>query len=175
MPLYKGPAGYGRILNIVVGLIISIFFVCLALGLAQAAVPEAPIFTPLAFFVSLVSGFCVAYVVGDAMPFVNWSNAAALRIQHPVGAFLARVIIMDVCFVTVLSVILCWVNNIQTMGIMGTIQAWLGLYPIGLAGTFVILLFTLPLGEAIASAISGFNPKAMAGKPEQEQKDVYSA
>ncbi|RDB63882.1 hypothetical protein C1878_03575 [Gordonibacter sp. 28C] len=151
-------------MNMVVNFVITIFFVCLILGSAQAAAPQAPIFTPLNSIVMFIPGYCVACFIGEALPVSNWANkaVAALRITNKVASSLITALIFDVVFTTILSMILCWVNNIQALGLMGTIDAWLHVYPIALPCVFVLVLIVLPLSTAIAAKVSGFDPRKIA-------------
>lgn len=163
MPLYKGPAGFGRILNIVVNFIISVFFVSLILGMAQSQAPMAPIFTPLNFIVAFIPGLAVAYLIGDLFPFANWGNKAYEKIGSKVAATLVRALIMNFCFTTSISLVLCWVNNVQSVGLVGSLMAWWTVYPIGLVGVFFLVLIAVPLGTYIAKTVSGFDPSNPSG------------
>lgn len=77
-----------------------------------------------------------------------------------------------------LAIILCWVNNILTLGPEGTFFAWLQLYPVALVACFFIILAILPIGMSLAAKVSGFDPRKLQGSssapvaPEAEAKTV---
>ena len=59
--LFKGPAGYARIMNTLMNLVLCACFSAYALWVAQNVPANAgqPIFTPLGWLVSFVMSFCV--------------------------------------------------------------------------------------------------------------------
>lgn len=166
MPLYKGPAGYGRIMNFVMNLLITICFVIMNLWIAQSYEPNAPIFTPINFMLNLVTGFGVAYTVGDTLPLVNLGNKAAAHFKNRVASTLVSTAVMAFLFATILSLVLGWVNNFLRLGAIGTFFAWLSGYPLTLLVAFVVVLAAVPVGSAIARSISGFDPRQMHDAPE---------
>lgn len=163
MPLYKGPAGYGRTMNFVMNLLITICFVIMNLWIAQTHEPGAPIFTPINFALNLVTGFGVAYTVGDTLPFVNLGNKAAARFKNKTASMIVGSAVIAFFFGTSLSLILGWVNNFLRLGPVGTFFAWLSAYPLTLLVAFIVCLVAVPAGSAIARSISGFDPRKMQG------------
>ena len=70
---FKGPGGFGRIVNCIMHVIMCAILSFYVLWTVQH-IPgnEAlPILTPLGFFVSLVESFCVGMFIGDFVFFVK--------------------------------------------------------------------------------------------------------
>lgn len=167
---FKGPGGFGRIVNGIMNLIMCTILSLYVLWTVQN-IPgnEAlPIFTPIGFFVSLVTSFCVGMFVGDFVPALAWGQklAAALHVRNKVGAHFISVAILAFVMITSISYICTWINNVQQVGWDGTWAAWIMVYPFLLASGYVVELITLPIAMKIAAAISGFDP---ASAPNEEQ------
>lgn len=165
MPFYKGPAGFERVMNLFINFIITIAFDTYILYMAQQAVPQAPIFTPLNWIVSFIPGYAVACFIGTYVPVTNWANAAASKTKSKAASAIVTALVYDFAFVTMLTIILCWVNNIQTLGLEGTFFAWLQLYPVALIACFFIILIILPIGMSLAAKVSGFDPRKLQSAP----------
>lgn len=167
MPFYKGPAGFERVMNLFVNFIITIAFTTYILAMAQMGAPQAPILTPLNYVVSFIPGYAVACWFSTYIPVTNWAEKAASKCRGNVSTALVRALVYDFVLVTLLSITLCWVNNIMTLGLEGTVQAWLGLYPIALVAVFVIVLIILPIGMALAAKVSRFDPRKLPPRDAQ--------
>lgn len=77
--IFKGPGGFGRVLNIVMCMVMCVVLSVIILSTMQG-VPgneTLPIFTLLGFGVSFLMSFCVGYVVGDLFPALSWGASSA--------------------------------------------------------------------------------------------------
>ena len=170
--IFKGPGGFGRIVNIIMNLILcSILSVYVLWTVQNVPGNEAlPILTPLGFAVSLVSSFAMGYLIGDLVPAYSWGQrlAAAIGAKRKIPNHLVASLFHDIVMVTLISFIMTWINNIQQAGLDGTIQAWLAVYPfLFVAGYLIIAICLLPC-FSIASKISGFDPNAAPPAPAPE-------
>lgn len=167
---FKGPGGFGRIvngaMNIVMCAILSIYVLWTVQNIPGNE--ALPVLTPLSFFVSFVTSFCVGEFIGDHIPALAWGQklAAALHVKSKVGVHLISVAILAFVMITSISYICTWINNVQISGWDGTFAAWIMVYPFLLACGYVVELIMLPLSMKMAAAISGFDP-SKAPSPQQ--------
>lgn len=167
--IFKGPGGFGRIVNIIMNLILCSVLSVYVLWTVQNIPGNEmlPILTPLGFFVSLVSSFGVGYTIGDLVPGYQWGQALAakLGVKSKIPAHLVASLIHDIVMVTLISFIMTWINNVQTIGMEGVIQSWLMVYPfLFVAAYLIIAIFLLPC-FSLAAKISGFDPNAAPPMP----------
>lgn len=161
----KGPGGYGRIVNGVMNIIMCAILSFYVLWTVQN-IPgnEAlPILTPLGFFVSFVTSFCVGEFVGDHIPAMAWGQklCAALHIKNQVVVYFISVFVLAFVMITSISYVCTWINNVQTAGWDGTFAAWMMVYPFLLCCGYVVQLVCLKPTFKLAAAISGFDPSKM--------------
>lgn len=161
---FKGPGGFGRIVNGVMNIIMCAILSLYVLWTVQN-IPgnEAlPILTPLGFFVSFVTSFCVGEFVGDHVPALAWGQklAAALGVKNKIAVHFISVFILAFVMITSISYICTWINNVQQTGWDGTFAAWIMVYPFLLGSGYVVELISLPLVMKLAAAVSGFDPAA---------------
>lgn len=82
---FKGPGGFGRIVNGVMNIIMCAILSFYVLWTVQnlPGNEALPILTPLGFFVSWIESFCVGMFIGDFVPGLAWGQklAAALKIK----------------------------------------------------------------------------------------------
>lgn len=160
--IFKGPGGYGRITNILMNIVMC---TCLSLYVLWTVqnIPgnEAlPVFTVLGFFVSFVQSFAVGTFVGDVFPaFILGQKACAkVGIKNKGVAYFISVFFLAFVMITVISFVCTWMNNVQQVGMDGTMAAWLMVYPVLLFGGYIVMLICLMPAFKIASAVSGFDP-----------------
>lgn len=166
---FKGPGGFGRIVNCIMNIVMCAILSFYVLWTVQNAPgnEQLPILTPLGFFVSFVESFCVGMFVGDFVPALSWGQklAGTMKAKGIVSHFIS-VAVLAFVMITAISFICTWLNNVQTGGMLGTVTSWLAVYPVLLGAGYVAQLVTLPLAMKAATAISGFNPKAAPSKPQ---------
>lgn len=161
--IFKGPGGFGRIVNILMCTIMCIVLSLIILTIIQN-IPgnEAlPILTPLGFAVSFVMSFAVGFVVADILPLLTWGHklCAAIGIKNKVVVHFISCFILAFGLITCVSIACVWITNVQTLGLDASIAIWTMVYPPMLGVGYVVILITLPLMMKIATAISGFNPQ----------------
>ena len=162
--VFKGPGGFGRIVNGIMNLIMCAVLSAYVLFTVQN-IPgnEAlPIFTPLGFFVSWVDSFCVGMFIGDFVPGLAWGNklADALHAKGKAARHFISVAVLAFGMITSISFVCTWINNVQVGGMAAVIASWRMVYPFLLVSGYVIELISLPLAMKAAKAISGFDPAA---------------
>lgn len=162
--VFKGPGGFGRIVNGIMNLIMCAVLSAYVLFTVQN-IPgnEAlPIFTPLGFFVSWVDSFCVGMFIGDFVPGLAWGNKLAdvLHAKGKVDRHFISVAVLAFVMITSISFVCTWINNVQVGGMAAVIASWTMVYPFLLVSGYVIELISLPLAMKAAKAISGFDPAA---------------
>lgn len=165
MSFYKGSEGFSRVMNLFVNFLITLVFTTYMLVMAQAANPGAPIMEPLNFIVSFVPGYALAITLSTYIPVSNWANAAAARCKGKVTGTIANTLVWDFVLTTLLSFIMCFINNVIPMGFAGMMLNWLRFYPIALAMVFVLVLIVMPVGMALAAKVSGFDPRSPKAHP----------
>jgi len=162
--IFKGPQGFGRIMNLVILVIFCTIFSGVILFLAQHAPGNeyAPIFTPLNFAIAFIESFAVGYVLADLLPIQAWNAKllSALHVTNKVASALISTLVFDLVFCTIISFAMGWLSNISTLGWAGTVAAWWASYPICLVLGYAISLAVTPLAVRIAVRGSGFNPAA---------------
>jgi hypothetical protein len=179
--IFKGPAGFGRIVNGIMNIIMcSVLSFYVLWTMQNIPGNEAlPILTPIGFFVSLVTSFCVGEFVGDHVPAMAWGTklAHAMHIKNRVAVHLIAVVILAIVMVTSISFVCTWINNVQTPGGMGAVIAsWLMVYPVLLGAGYVVLAAFLPPVMKMATAVSGFDPtKAPPPPPPPPSADSETA
>ena len=168
---FKGPGGYGRIVNGIMNIILCVVLSFYVLWTVQnlPGNETLPILTPLGFFVSFVTSFCVGEFVGDHVPALAWGQKLcdALRIKNGVARHFISVIILCLVMVCSISFICTWINNVQQTGMEGVMASWLMVLPVLLVSGYIIQLIMLPICFKIATAVSGFEPNK-APVPEGE-------
>jgi hypothetical protein len=116
--IFKGPGGFGRIVNIIMNLAMCSVLSFYVLFTVQNIPGNEmiPILTPLGFFVSLVMSFGIGMLVGDLVPAMNWGIrlTQALHINNRVAAHFISVAVLAFVMITAISFICTWINNVQT-------------------------------------------------------------
>lgn len=160
--LFKGPGGFGRVVNIGMCVIMCIALSLIILMTLQGLPGNetVPIFTALGFGVSAVMSFSIGYVVGDLFPALVWGQklCKALGIKNKIVTHIISSLILALILITLVSIACVWMTNIQSQGLEASIGIWTIVYPPLLGGGFLIILVTLPFVMKIASMISGFDP-----------------
>ena len=161
--MFKGPAGFGRIVNIVMNVLL-----CAALNYyvlwynQQLLGPDVPVLTLFGWFVSFVQSMFVGITFGDLVPGFAWGHkvAAALGVKNPTAAYVIACCVHALVLVSLISFICTWLASVQTAGMAGVIAGWNAIWPMAvLLGAIILILFMNPVMK-MASKASGFDPTA---------------
>ncbi len=153
--VFKGPAGFQRIVYIIMNIVVGVL-VTLALNLL---VLHAPI-TPAGMIQSVVLSFFVGYTVSDLVPAMTWGRmlAAKMGMRDGLGAHLISSVVLAF-FMGTFILFFCALINVLTVGGMpAVIGFFISGYPVVLAAAFVAIVLFVPLAMKVGAAISGFNP-----------------
>ena len=106
--IFKGPGGFGRVLNIVMCMVMCVVLSGIILSTMQG-VPgneTLPIFTLLGFGVSFLMSFCVGYVVGDLFPALSWGRKLcdAFHIENKIAVHAVSSFVLAFTLITLVSV-----------------------------------------------------------------------
>ena len=81
MKTFKGPGGFGRIVNIIMNIFMCAAFSFIMLWMAQQRVPEGvQVLTPVAYLFSFITAFGIGYVVADLIPVFKIGNGVAKKL-----------------------------------------------------------------------------------------------
>ncbi|WP_165173434.1 hypothetical protein [Adlercreutzia sp. ZJ242] len=162
--VFKGPAGFQRIvyiiMNVVMGIVIT---VCL-----NVLVLHAPI-TVDGMLTSCVLSFAVGYTVSDLVPAMDWGRALAAKLGLKPGSLGTHLVSSAVLafFMGTLILFFCALVNVLSVGgIQGVLGFFMMGYPIVLAAAFVAIVLCVPAAMKVAAAISGFDPTKMPPQAE---------
>ena len=157
----KGPAGYGRIMGILMNAILS---VCMLLIVMTSV--GAPI-TPESFFQGWFASFCIGYAFGEIIPVGQAGPALsrALKLKNPVVSYLINAIICGAYYGTVILFGMGIINVLSVGGWPAVFGFFIGNWPLVLAASIGIVILIMWLLQRIATAISGFDPMKAHGAP----------
>ncbi len=153
--LFKGPAGFQRIIyiimNIVIGIVVSL---CL-----MVAIMHVPI-TPDGLLKSVVLSFFIGYTVSDLIPAMKWGNAlaSALKVRNPLGAHVISSAVLAFFMGTFILFFCSYINIYDLAGMAGVFDFFVSAYGLVLLAAYISILVFVPLGGKVATAISGFDP-----------------
>lgn len=152
--VFKGPAGFQRIIyivmNIVIGLLLSIAL--------TVFVMHQPL-SVLGIAISTLTSFFIGYVVSDLIPAMAWGQALAGRMGLTgAAAHFISSAVLAFFMGTLILLFMAVINVLPTAGIAGLAGFFIGAYPLVLVAAYVAILVFLPLAMKIAISISGFNP-----------------
>lgn len=158
--VFKGPGGFGRIMNISMNAFMSLAFSFIMLWVAQQRVPEGvQVLTPTAYFVSVLTAFGIGYVVIDLIPVFKLGNGLAKKLGlKGIGAYAATVVVIDLVVTTIIGFLMTLMNMISHATLAETCLAWLTTYPLMLIVGFAIQLVIMKPFMMLAQKISGFDP-----------------
>lgn len=164
---FKGPGGYGRIVNIIMNLVLCAVFSFFMLWTTQhqPGMENIPVLTPLTFAISYVEAFCIGFFVADIIPVfqVGTAFANALHLKNKVARYFATVIVIDLIVTSTISFAMVWINLSGRVG-MGFVASWASSLPIALLIGYVVQLVIMKPAMSFATRVTGFDPeKAMAG------------
>ena len=161
MMTFKGPGGFGRIVNIIMNVFMCAAFSAFMLWtMQQRAGDMAQIFTPTAFIFSFITAFGIGYTTADLIPVFKAGSSVAEKLHlKGVPAYLVTVLIIDLIITTIMGFLMTMINMVDRAGFVGAFMSWLGLYPISLLIGYVVQLIVMKPAMAFAKSASGFDPE----------------
>lgn len=157
---FKGPGGFGRIVNILMNTAMCAVFSLFMLYIMQQRMGDAvQIFTPMGFVISFLEAFGIGYVVADVIPIHAAGSSVAKKLKlEGAPAYFVSVLVIDLIITTILSFILMFINTIDRAGFMGFLMTWLSMYPIMLLIGYVVQLIVMKPAMSFAKKVTGFDP-----------------
>ena len=165
---YKGPGGYGRIMNIVMNLFMCTVFSLYMLWVQQQRAGDmAQIFTPLNFVISFITAFGIGYVTADLIPVFHAGDWVAKKLGlSGVPAYFVTVLIIDLILTTIIGFFMSFINTIERFGFAGMFMSWLSTYPMMLLLGYIVQLIVMKPAMILAKRVTGFDPEnPMASLP----------
>ena len=158
---FKGPGGFGRIMNICMNACMCSAFSFIMLWVAQQGVPEGvQVLTPAAYFVSFITSFGIGYVTVDLVPVFKLGNGAAKLLGlKGIGRYAAMVLVINLVVTTIIGFFMTFINMLGRVGLGDIFMQWLKMYPIMLVAGFVIQFIVMKPCMILASKITGFDPE----------------
>ena len=157
---YKGPGGYGRIMNIIMNIFMCAAFSTFMLWTTQQRVGDAAqVFTPLGWVISFITAFGIGYVTADLIPVFKAGSAVANKLGlKGVPAYFVTVLVIDLIVTSIIGFFMTFINTAERAGIMGAVMNWLQMLPIMLVIGYVIQLVIMKPAMVFAKNASGFDP-----------------
>lgn len=157
---FKGPGGFGRIMNIVMNIFMSgVFSAFMLWTMQQRAGDMAQIFTPTAFVLSFITGFGIGYATTDIIPVFRAGSAVAKKLNlKGVPGYFVTVLIVDLIVTTILSFLMTSINMVERVGVMGAFMSWINMLPLLLLIGYVVQLVVTKPAMMFSQAVSGFDP-----------------
>ena len=167
---YKGPGGFGRIVNIIMNVFMCAAFSFIMLFIMQQRVGDmAQILTPTAFLLSFITAFGIGFTTADLIPVFAAGSAVARELNlKGVAGYLVTVLVIDLIVTTIISFLMMAINMVERAGFVGMFMSWLQLWPLMLAIGFVIQVIVMKPAMSFAKNVTGFdpeNPRSPAGPP----------
>lgn len=157
---YKGPGGYGRIVNILMNVFMCAAFSFIMLFIMQQRVgDQAQILTPVAWLMSFITAFGIGFTIADLIPVWRAGSAVARKLGLKGGpAYFVTVLIIDLIVTTLISFFMMMINMVERAGLIGAFMSWLQLLPMMLVVGYVIQLIVMKPSMAFAKNVTGFDP-----------------
>ncbi len=166
---YKGPGGYGRIMNIIMNIFMCAAFSTFMLWTMQQRVGDAAqIFTPIGWVISFITAFGIGYVTADLIPVFKAGSSVAKKLGlKGVAAYIVTVLVIDLILTSIIGFFMTFINTVERAGIMGAFMGWLQMLPIMLLIGFVVQLIVMKPAMIFAKNATGFDPEnpTPAGPP----------
>lgn len=152
--VFKGPAGFQRIIyiamNVVIGILLSTALTVLVMHQPLSVLGVA---------VSALTSFFIGYVVSDLVPAMAWGQSLAGRMGlKGIGAHFVSSAVLAFFMGTLILLFMAVINVLPEAGVEGFAGFFASAYLLVLAAAYVAILVFLPLATRLATSISGFDP-----------------
>lgn len=158
---YRGPGGFGRIVNIIMNVFMCAAFSFFMLWTMQQRVGDmAQILTPSAFILSFITAFGIGFTTADLIPVFSAGSAVARKLNlKGVPAYFVTVLVIDLIITTIMGFLMTCINMVERAGFMGAFMTWLGLWPISLLIGYIVQLIVMKPAMTFAKNVTGFDPE----------------
>lgn len=158
---FRGPGGFGRIVNIIMNIFMCAAFSTFMLWTMQQRVGDmAQIFTPLGWIISFITAFGIGYVTADLIPVFKAGSFVAKKLGlKGVPAYFVTVLVIDLIVTSIIGFFMTFINTAERAGIMGAVMGWLQMLPIMLVVGYVIQLIIMKPAMMFARRVTGFDPE----------------
>ena len=158
---YKGPGGFGRIVNIIMNVFMCAVFSFVMLFVMQQRVGGAvQLLTPLGWFVSFITAFGIGFATADLIPVFAAGSAVARKLGlRGVPGYLVTVLVIDLIVTTIISFAMMFINSVERVGFAGMFMSWLSLLPMMLLIGFVVQCIVMKPAMSFAKSVTGFDPE----------------
>lgn len=170
--VFKGPAGFQRIvyivMNVVIGVVVTL---CLNLLVTHEPIVFA------GFLQSVVLSFFIGYCASDLVPAMAWGQklAAKLGLVGGVGAHFVSSAVLAFFMGTIILFFCAFINVFAAAGMLAVLGFFASAYGVVLLAAYASILVFLPIGMKIARAISGFDPAAAGADSAEAQAKTAAA
>lgn len=153
--VFKGPAGYQRVIYIIMNLVIG-----LAVNLVLSMLVTKTPITTTGLVQGIALSFFIGYSVSDLVPAMAWGQtlAAKLKIRNPLGTHFVSSLVLTFFMATLILFFCALINILTVAGLDAVIGFFLMAYPLVFVVVYAIILVFVPIGAMIAKSISGFDP-----------------
>lgn len=157
--VFKGPAGFQRVIfivmNVAIGILVSIALTVLIM--------QQPL-TVMGIGISTLTSFFIGYAVSDLVPAMAWGQALAQKmgLKGGIGAHFVSSAVLAFFMGTFILLFMAFINVFPVAGFEGAAGFFAGAYLLVLAVAYAAILIFLPVAMKIAGAVSGFNPAQAA-------------
>ncbi len=157
---FKGPGGFGRIVNIIMNLFICAAMSLFMLWMAQQRVSNAAeVLTPTAFVFAFIPAFGIGFATADIIPvFMAGSGVSKKLGLKGVPAYLVTVLVIDLIMTTIIGFLMTMISLVERAGFVGAFMSWASTYLISLLMCYVIMAIVMKPAMSFAKRVSGFDP-----------------
>ena len=157
---YKGPGGFGRVVNILMNIFMcSVFSFVMLYIMQQRFGDQVQILTPVAFIISFITAFGIGYASGDLIP--TWGIGSAVSQKLGLSgapAYFVTVAVVDVIMTILISFFMTMINTIEHAGFVGGFMMWLEMLPLMLLIGYIVQLVVMKPIMSFATKVTGFDP-----------------
>lgn len=158
---FKGPGGFGRIVNIIMNVFLCAAFSFIMLWLAQQRAGDmAQVLTPVSFLFSFITAFGIGFTVADLIPVFRAGSFVAGKLNlKGIAGYLVTVLVIDLIVTTIIGFLMTMINMTERAGFVGAFMSWLSSYPMMLLVGFVIQAIVMKPAMNLAKNVTGFDPE----------------
>ncbi len=157
---FKGPGGFGRIVNIIMNIFMCAAFTTFMLWNAQQRAGDmAQVLTPTSWVFGFITAFAIGFTTADLIPVFKIGPFVSNKLHlKGLPAYLVTVLFLDLIITTIMGFLMTMINMVDRAGLVGAFMSWLGLYPLSLLIGYVVQFIIMKPAMSFAKKASGFDP-----------------